>query len=57
VKSSQIAMVAKNTVTVSGRDAELAMKLAENLDDHDDSQNVWSNFDISEEDAARLADA
>ena len=57
VKGSQLAMVAKNTVTLAGRDAELAMRLAENLDDHDDAQNTWSNFDISEEDAARLADA
>ncbi len=57
VKSSQLAMVPKNTVTVSGRDAELAVKLAENLDDHDDSQNVWSNFDLSDEDAERLAEA
>jgi YebC/PmpR family DNA-binding regulatory protein len=57
VKSSKLAWVAKNTVTVSGRDAELAIKLAETLDDHDDTQNSFSNFDLSEEDAARLADA
>ena len=57
VKSSKLAWVAKNTVTVSGRDAELAIKLAETLDDHDDTQNSFSNFDLSEEDAERLADA
>lgn len=57
VKSSKLAWVAKNTVTVSGRDADLAIKLAETLDDHDDTQNSFSNFDLSEEDAARLADA
>jgi transcriptional/translational regulatory protein YebC/TACO1 len=25
------------------------MRLLENLDDHDDVQNVWSNFDIPAE--------
>jgi YebC/PmpR family DNA-binding regulatory protein len=57
VKSYGLAMVAENVVTVSGRDADLAMKIADTLDDNDDTQNVWSNFDISEEDAARLAEA
>jgi transcriptional/translational regulatory protein YebC/TACO1 len=57
VKSYSLAMVAENVVTVSGRDAEMAMKIADTLDDNDDTQNVWSNFDISEEDAARLAEA
>jgi YebC/PmpR family DNA-binding regulatory protein len=57
VLSSQIAMVPKNTVTVSGADADRAVKLADTLDDHDDVQTFWSNFDLSEEDAARIASA
>lgn len=55
VKAAQLAMVPKNVVPATGRDAEQLMRLAENLDDNDDVQNVWSNFDISEEEAARLA--
>ena len=57
VKSSQLAMVARNLVPVAGHDADVVLRLAENLDDHDDVQNVWSNFDISEEEAARIAGA
>ncbi len=31
------------------------LKLYEALDDHDDTQNVYSNFDISEELLAKLS--
>ena len=45
------------TLSVAGHDADVVLRLAENLDDQDDVQNVWSNFDISDEEAARLAGA
>jgi YebC/PmpR family DNA-binding regulatory protein len=54
VKSS-IAYLPKNKKPIGGRDAEVALNLAEALDDHDDVQNVYSDFDISDEDLARLA--
>lgn len=54
VKLAQLAMVAKNTVEISGKDAEQVLRLMEVLDDHDDVQNVWANFDISEDELARL---
>jgi YebC/PmpR family DNA-binding regulatory protein len=47
----------KNKKDVAGRDAELCMKLADNLDDHDDVQNVYYDFDISDEEAAKLEGA
>ena len=56
VKSSGLQMVPKTRKTLTGRDAEDAMNLAEALDDHDDTQNVYSDFDVSEEDLERLAD-
>ncbi len=56
VKSSGLQMVPKTRKTLTGRDAEVAMNLAEALDDHDDTQNVYSDFDVSEEDLERLAD-
>ena len=46
VKESELAMVPKNTVTVAGKDAEALLKLLEELDDLDDVQKVWANFDI-----------
>ncbi len=57
VKKSELAYVAKNLVSLTGRDAELAMKLFETLDDHDDAQSAWSNIDISDEEAERIANA
>lgn len=57
VKSSGPAYLAKNKKLVTGRDAEVAMNLADALDDHDDVQNVYSDVDVSDEDLAKLADA
>jgi transcriptional/translational regulatory protein YebC/TACO1 len=34
--------------------AKQLLRLVEMLDDHDDVQNVWSNFDIPEEILSRL---
>jgi YebC/PmpR family DNA-binding regulatory protein len=47
--SAQIAMVPKNTVTVDGKHVEQILKLTEELEDHDDVQNVAANFDIPSE--------
>ncbi len=53
-KSSSLAFLPKNKKDVSGRDAELCMNLAEALDDHDDVQNVFADFDVSDEELARI---
>ena len=55
-KTSGIEYVAKNRKVIAGRDAEVAMNLVDAIEDHDDVQNVYSDFDISEEDLKRLAD-
>lgn len=57
VKSSSLAYVPKAKKPISGRDAEVALNLADALDDHDDVQNVYSDFDISDEEMAKLAGA
>jgi YebC/PmpR family DNA-binding regulatory protein len=54
-KSAALVMVPKNAVQVEGRDAEQVLRLVELLDDHDDVQNVFANFDVSEEEMARIA--
>ncbi len=53
--SAQIAMVPKNTVKIEGKSAQGMLKLAEMLEDHDDVQNVYSNFDIDEKEMEALA--
>ncbi|MCL2722963.1 MAG: YebC/PmpR family DNA-binding transcriptional regulator [Polyangiaceae bacterium] len=55
VKASQVGFVPKNKKSVSGRDAEVCIDLADVLDDHDDVQNVYADFDVSDEDLAKLA--
>lgn len=56
VKSSNPGYVPKNKKIVTGRDAEVCLNLAEALDDHDDVQNVYSDFDIPEEELSRMAE-
>jgi YebC/PmpR family DNA-binding regulatory protein len=49
-----LSFVPKTKKPISGRDAEVALNLVEALDDHDDVQNVYADFDISDEDLAAL---
>jgi YebC/PmpR family DNA-binding regulatory protein len=55
VKSSSLAWLPKNKKAVTGRDAEVCMNLAEALDDNDDVQNVYADFDVSDDELARIA--
>lgn len=55
VKASQLAYVPKTKKQVTGGDAELLMNLAEVLDDHDDVQNVYADFDVSDEELAKIS--
>jgi YebC/PmpR family DNA-binding regulatory protein len=45
----KIDMIPGNYVSVDEQKAKAIMRLLEALDDHDDTQNVWSNFDIPAE--------
>ena len=52
---SKIVWRPKSTVPVSGDQAATLMKLLDGLDDEDDVQAVFTNFDISDEDMAKLS--
>ncbi|MGA7120969.1 MAG: YebC/PmpR family DNA-binding transcriptional regulator [Polyangiaceae bacterium] len=56
-KSSALAYLPKVKKPLAGRDAEVALNLVEVLDDHDDVQNVYADFDISEEELLRIQGA
>ena len=43
-------MVPQNTVVISGKEVGQVLRLMDMLEDHDDVQKVYSNFDISEKD-------
>jgi transcriptional/translational regulatory protein YebC/TACO1 len=53
--SAEVSMVPSTSVELSGKDAESMLGLMEALEDLDDVQNVYANFDISDEEMARLA--
>lgn len=44
--SAQIAMLPATLVRLEGRPAQQMIKLMDVLEDHDDVQHVWSNFDV-----------
>jgi len=52
---AQIAMLPKNTVKLTGKNAGGMLRLAETLEEHEDVQNVYSNFDIDEKEMEALA--
>lgn len=54
VKDSGIGYIPKTKKPVEGRDAEVCLNLLESLDDHDDVQSVYADFDISDEEMERL---
>lgn len=49
VKRSQITSVPKNKVKVEKKDAPSLLKLLDELEDHDDVQNVWTNFEMDDD--------
>jgi YebC/PmpR family DNA-binding regulatory protein len=53
--SAEIAMVPKNLMKLEGNQAKGMLKLSDALEEHDDVQNVYSNFDVSEEEVEALA--
>src|SRR3954466_12409428 len=46
--SAEVSMIPQNYVKLEGKPAQQMVRLMEALEDHDDVQHVWSNFDISE---------
>jgi YebC/PmpR family DNA-binding regulatory protein len=53
VGEAELAMVPKSTVQVGGKDADSLLKLLETLEDLDDVQKVWANFDMDVAEMAR----
>lgn len=49
ITSAEITKIPKNLVSVQGVDAEKILKLMEELEEHDDVQKTYANFDIPDE--------
>ena len=52
---ASIAMVPKNLIRLEGKNASAMLRLQDALEEHDDVQNVYSNFDIDEKEMEALA--
>jgi YebC/PmpR family DNA-binding regulatory protein len=46
--SAAVAMVPQNYVKLVGKEAQQMLRLMEAIEDHDDVQHVWANFDVEE---------
>jgi len=55
IETAEITMVPQTTVKLEGKHAEQMLRLMEAIEDHDDVQNVYANFDIEEEIMEKLA--
>jgi YebC/PmpR family DNA-binding regulatory protein len=50
-EAAEIAMVAKNTIKLEGKQGAAMLKLYDALDDNDDVQSVYGNYEIEDEEA------
>ena len=54
VTNASLQMLPQNTVRVEGKEAEQVLRLMEALEEHEDVQNVYANFDIDDSVLAQL---
>jgi YebC/PmpR family DNA-binding regulatory protein len=48
IATAEVTLVPQTTVSLEGEKAELMIRLMDTLEDHDDVQNVYANFEIEE---------
>jgi len=53
-QTAEITMIPQTMVKLEGKPAEQMLKMMEKLEDYDDVQNVYANFDISDEDMENI---
>jgi transcriptional/translational regulatory protein YebC/TACO1 len=52
---ASIGMLPKNLLKLEGKNAQAMLRLSEALEEHDDVQNVYSNFDVDEKELEEMA--
>jgi YebC/PmpR family DNA-binding regulatory protein len=55
IEEAERTMIPQSTVDLDGKEAEQMIRLMEDLDDHDDIQEIYANFEIDEEVMNKLA--
>ena len=54
--TAEMTMIPSSTVSVVGNDAKQVLALMEALEDHEDVQAVYANFDISDDEIAKISE-
>jgi YebC/PmpR family DNA-binding regulatory protein len=54
-ESAEIGMIPKNLMKLEGKNAQAMLRLSDALEEHDDVQNVYSNFDVDEKELEAMA--
>ncbi|HEY4744259.1 MAG TPA: YebC/PmpR family DNA-binding transcriptional regulator, partial [Desulfuromonadaceae bacterium] len=52
--NAEVTMIPQTMVALEGKQAESMLKMMDKLEDNDDVQNVYANFDISSEEMEKL---
>lgn len=55
IAQAEVSMIPQNTVALTGKKASTMLKLMETLEDNDDVQDVYANFDIPEQEMEALS--
>jgi len=53
--SAEVAFIPQNYVKLTGAQAQQMLRMVENMEDHDDVQHVYANFDIDEKEIEAVA--
>ena len=53
-ETAEVTMIPSTQTVLEGKQAETMLKMMDSLEDNDDVQNVYANFDISEEELAKI---
>ena len=55
--TSEVTMMPQNYIKVQGKDAQAMVRLVDALEDHEDVQHVYANFDIDEHELEQVSNA
>jgi transcriptional/translational regulatory protein YebC/TACO1 len=56
-QTAEVTMIPSSTIKVTGNDAKQLLALVEALEEHDDVQQVYANFDIPDDILEQMASA
>jgi YebC/PmpR family DNA-binding regulatory protein len=55
IESQSVGMIPKNLIKLEGKNAEAMLRLSDALEEHDDVQNIYSDFDVDMEKIEAMA--